>query len=823
MRSLLGDLRFALRLMARDRVFAAGTVLTLTICVGANAAIFAVVRSVLYRPLPYAEPGRLVFLYDSFPGAGVERAGTSVPNYLDRLALTNVLESQALYGARGVDVGRAGSAERVRAMEVTPSFFRVLGTYPVRGRSFTEAEGTPGQERKAVLDYGYARAAFGSAEAAPGRELSINGQPYQVVGVMPSGFAFDDPDVRIWLPLAFSPRDRSEDRRYSQNHDEIGRLAAGSSVERAGQRIEALNTANLERAGALKPMLVDAGYRTRVVPLAADLVRDVRRPLELLWGGVLFVLLIAAVNITNLVLVRASGRAKELAIRHALGAGRGRVARQLLTETTLLTAVGAVLGVAAGAAGLKYLAAAGLADLPRGNEIRMDWVVVFVTLGSATLLGLATAAVPLVHLAGIDVCDALREEGRSGTAARGSRLFRRTLVVAQVALAFVLLIGAALLLASFRHLLAVDPGFAPAHVLTGRVNPPDVRYPGDNEVRTLAARMLAGIRGLPGVAAAGITTGLPFGGNNNSSVIVAEGYVPAPGESVISPNNISVSPGYFEAMGIALKRGRPFNDGDGEGAPRVIVVDERLARKFWPDADPIGRRMLLPRRPSDLIQPGPDAPWMRVVGVVGTVKMRGLGGSADERLGAYYLPFAQDPSSGIAFAVRTRTDPASIVAAIRRVVADIDPALPFYDVRTMPERVERSLNPRRAPMLLSMAFGGVALLLAAIGIYGVLAHQVGLRSREIGIRMALGGDPASILRLVLVEGVSLVAVGLLIGGTGVLALKPIISSQLFGVGPLDPIVLGSVVVLLAAVAGLAAFAPARRASHIDPVVALTGR
>jgi predicted permease len=820
MRNLLGDLRFALRLMARDRVFTLGAVLTLMICVGANAAIFAVVRSVLYRPLPYPEPRQLVLLYDSFPGAGVERAGTSIPNYLDRLPLKTVFESQALYRSRGLDVGTTGSAERVRAMEVTPSFLHVLRTSPVRGRDFAESEGTPGQHRKAIVDFGYAQATFGNPDTAVGRDLRINGEAYQVVGVMPRSFTFVDPDVRIWVPLAFSDEERSEDRRYSQNHDEIARLAPGATIGQATPRVDALNAASVERAGQLKAMLVATGYHTRIVPFADDLVADVRRPLQLLWGGVLFVLLIAAVNITNLVLVRASGRSKELATRHALGAARGRVAQQLLTETTLLTAVGALLGVGFGAALLRYLSAGGLAELPRGSEIRMDGVVVAFTVGVATLLGLATAAVPIVHLAGIDILHALREEGRSGTAGRGARLFRRSMVVVQVALAFVLLIGAGLLLDSFRQLMAVDPGFRAANVLTAKINPPAVRYPDDNASRSLGARALEGIRRLPGVQAAGITTLLPFAGNNSSSVIVAEGYVPAPGESVISPNQIEASPGYFEAMGIPLKRGRLFTDADGPGAPGVIIVDERLARKFWPNADPIGRRMLKPDRPEDLAHPGPNAKWLRVVGVVQTVKLQGLGETTEERVGAYYTPFAQEPSTFITFAVKTTGEPGQAVAAIRRVIADVDPAMPLYDVRTMPERLERSLNPRRTPMLLSLAFGAAALLLAAIGIYGVLAYQVGLRSREIGIRMALGGDPASILRLVLREGLALVAVGLVAGGAGVFALKPVIASQLFGVGPLDPVVIGSVAALLVTVAGAAAFAPARRAARIDPISAL---
>lgn len=820
MRTLLSDLRFALRLMTRDRAFAVGTILTLALCLGANTAIFAVVRSVLYRPLPYAHPDRLILLYDSFPGAGVEHAGTSVPNYFDRQSMKDVFESQALYRSRGVDVGTGGAAERVRAMQVTPSFFRVLGRWPVRGRAFSEAEGTPGQHRKAILDHGYAQKTFGSAEAAAGRQISINGESYEVVGIMPPGFAFVDADVRIWLPRAFTPEERSEEERYSQNHEAVGRLAPGATLERARHRVEALNAANLDRAGPMKAMLVGAGYRTVIVPFDEELVRNVRRPLQLLLGGVLFVLLIAAVNITNLVLVRTSGRRKELATRQALGAGRWRVARQLLTETTLLTIAGALLGLGVGAAGLRGLTAIGLGDLPRGNEIAMDWVVVGFTAGLALVLGVCTAMVPVVHLAATSVTAALHEEGRSGTAGRGARLFRRGLVVAQVALAFVLLLGAGLLLTSFRQLLAVEPGFRPAHLLTGMVNPPRSRYADDAALRAYANRALDRVRQLPGVEAAGLSSSLPFGGDYSSSVVLPEGYVAKPGESVISPNRIGASPGYFEAMGIGLVRGRLFSRQDTADAPGVIIVDDRLARKFWPNTDPIGRRVLQPRSVEDLTRPGPTSRWLTVVGVVRTVKLTALADAGDERPGAYYLPFDQEPDAGIAFAVRTHGDPVHATGAVRRVLADIDPALSFHDVRSMADRVERSLTPRRTPMLLSLAFACAALLLAAVGLYGVLAYQVALRSREIGIRMALGSAPSAILRLVLLEGAALAGLGLLGGAAGIVALRPVISSQLFGVSALDPLVIAAVTALLGGVAVAACLGPARRAARVNPVVAL---
>ena len=427
----------------------------------------------------------------------------------------------------------------------------------------------------------------------------------------------------------------------------------------------------------MKAALINAGYHTKLVSLEADLVRNVRGALQLLWGGVLLVLLIAAVNITNLSLVRATGRTKELATRQALGAARRRVVRQLVTETTVLTTLGGLLGLLAGAWSLGVLSALGLADIPRAHEIRMDGVVVAFSLGLALLLGIVVGAVPALHLSDMNVSVVLREDGRTGTAGRGARYTRRALVVAQVALAFVLLIGAGLLLASFRRLLAVDPGFQAEHVLTGRVSPLETAYPDAASLRSYTSRALERIRALPGVEAAGVSSFLPFGRDNSSSVIIPEGYVMAPGESVVSPNQLYVTAGYLEALRVPLKQGRYFTETDAPPAPGVVIVDERLAKRFWPNTDPIGRRMYLPSSSEDVVKPGPKAVWLRVVGVVGSVKLRGLVEGEDARAGAYYLPYAQDPSRGIGFAIRLRgaSDPASVTAAVQRTLASIDPEL----------------------------------------------------------------------------------------------------------------------------------------------------
>jgi predicted permease len=819
--TLRRDLRFAVRLLFKDKGFAATTILTLALCIGANTSIFTVVRSVLLRPLPYPESHQLVFSYDSFPGAGVERAGTSVPNYLDRLALSDVFDSQALYRSSGLRVGEGASAEGVAAMEVTPSFFRVLRARAVRGRLFTEEEGRPGHEHVALLSSAFAQRLPGGIGGIVGTTLRLNNEPYTVVGVLTEDFSFGNPEVRIWIPLAFTDEQRAEDERYSQNHDEIGRLAAGATLQQAQARIDALNGRNVERAGPLKSALLNAGYHSKLVSLEADVVRNVRAALQLLWGGVLFVLLIAAVNITNLALVRASGRLKELATRLALGAARRRVVRQLITETMLLTIVGGALGLALGVWSLDTLTSLGLADMPRAHEIRIDSTVIAFMLGLAVALGLVVGAVPALQLADMKLGSVLHDEGRTGTAGRGPRYLRRVLVVAQVALAFVLLIGGGLLFASFRQLLAVDPGFKAEHVLTGRTSPLQARYPDGAALGAYTTRALESIRALPGVEAAGVSSFLPFSWDGNSSVIIPEGHVMAAGESVVSPNMLRVSPGYLEALRVSLKRGRLFTDADTASAPGVVIVDERLASRFWPNADPIGRRMYLPDRPEDVVKPGPDTVWLQVVGVVAAVKLKGLAEGEDARVGAYYLPYAQKPQRGIGFAIRTNGDTTTLTAAVRRVLASIDSETQLFDVFTMPERVERSLNPRRTPMLLSLAFGLVALLLASVGIYGVLAHQVSQRTREIGIRMALGSDAKGILGLVLREGVALILVGLSAGLAGALALRQVIASQLYGVGALDPTVILSVTGVLGVASLAACLGPARRATRVNPVTALS--
>jgi predicted permease len=819
MEHLLQDLKFAGRLLVKDRAFTATALLTLGICIGANAAIFAIVNSIVLRPLPVPDSRRLVLLYNSYPNAGVERGSTAVPDYYDRLRETAVFEEQALYQVSGMTVGGEPDPQRVIGMSVRPSFFRILRTRPLRGRIFNEDEGEIGRDRVAVLSYAQSQQLFGGADAAIGREVRVNGLRWTVVGVMPRSFYFEDPDVRLWVPLAFRPEQKSDDARHNNSWTMIARLKPGATVKQAQQEIDTLNARNLERFPQFRQILVNTGFHTVVAPLQDDLVRNVRSTLFLLWGGVLFVLAIGAVNVTNLALIRSTSRTRELATRHALGAALTRLTLQLLTESVLLTLAGGLLGLGLGYAGLRLLGTSVLGALPRASEISIDLRAVGFTAGLALVVGMVVGLVPMINLRQTNLAQAFREEGRSGTASRGPRLLRRVLVAAQVALAFMLLIGAGLLLTSFQRVSTLSPGFDALNLLTARATPPQSRYRDDAALRAFTDRLLSAVRAVPGVASAGMTTNVPFGGDFSNNGILAEGYHPLPGESLIAPYSVVITPGYVETMRVPVLRGRTFTASDTETSQRVAIVDERLARKFWPGADPIGRRILPPEKPDDLVAPPPDARWITVVGVVATTKMAGFV-STGEPLGTYYLPARQRPERGMTLVVRSAGDPTTLVPAIRQQLRAIDPELPLYSVRTMADRMNESLADRRTPMAIAIVFAAVALFLAAVGIYGALAYQVSQRRKEIGIRLALGSDARTIFGLIVKEGMSLMAAGLLAGLAGAFAIRRTLEAQLYGVGALDPVVLGSVGAMLVIVAFIACSLPARRATRIDPVIAL---
>jgi predicted permease len=814
------DLLTGLRMLGRDRSFSLTVALTLGLCIGANAALFAVVYNVLLRPLPVPEPERLVLMSNIYPKAGAgDSSNSGVPDYFDRRRAVPALEEQALFDHDNVSMGDDGQPARVLVANVTPSYFRLLRVPAVLGRTFTDEEGELGREHKAVLSDSLWRSRFAADEAIVGKDVRLDGQPYTVVGVMPRSLEAFDPGTLLWRPLAFTAEQKSDDARHSNSYWNVGRLAPGASVEQVQAQIDALNAANLERFPQYKELLLNAGFRTVVRGFHDHLVRRIRPTLYLLWGGALFVLLIGGVNVANLALVRARTRLKELATRLALGAARGQLARQLVLESLLLTLGAAAAGLALAALALRGLSAFDLGDLPHGTDIALGAPAALYTLALAALIGVAMGLVPVLSVLPANLTQVLREEGRGTSAGRGARALRRSLVVGQVAFTFVLLAGAGLLFASFRRVLAVDPGFVREGVLSASVVLPQSRYADDDALRRFTDEALRRVRALPGVSAAGATDTIPFGGRNNDSVILAEGYQMKPGESVISPSSVDVTPGYFEAMGVKLVRGRFFEDADRPDARPVIIVDEKLARRFWPGRDPIGRRLYRPTDINDLTAITDKTVFLTVVGVIGDVKLHDLT-EGDEAVGAYYFAMAQNTSRLLTFALKTSGRPASLAGGLRAAVASLDPELPLFDVRTMAQRADTALVDRRSPAMLALAFGGVALLLSAVGVYGVLAYLVTQRSKEIGIRLALGSSARAIFELVLREGLLLIGAGCALGVLGALALRRSLDGLLFGVRATDPLVVGTAAALLALVALTACALPARRATRIDPLVVL---
>jgi predicted permease len=810
--------KHAARSLWHDKTFALTVLLTFAVCIAANAALFAIVNSVVLRPLPIADANSILLMSNEYPKAGaVNTNNSSSGDYFDRMKEMPAFESVAVFRERNQTIELNGAPEQVKGMVVTPSWFRLLRISPALGRPFNDAEGEIGSEQKVVLSYGLWQQLYGGDKSALGRDLRISGKPYEIVGVMPRGFNFVNPDVRLWMPAAFTGEEKTV--HHSNNWANIGRLKPGATLQQAQAQVDALNAENLDRMPQFKELLINAGFHTDVKPLQDMLTAGIRGTLYLLWGGALLVLLIGGLNIANLAIARLARRRKEMATRMALGAGHAQLMRQLVLENLGLAFLGGVTGVALGAILLRTLSVVGLKNLPRASEVRMDLSVVLVSLALSLAAGLFVAMFLLASLSRISINDALHEDSRTGTTGKQSRGVRQLLVAAQIGFAFALLVGAGLLLASFRLLLHVDPGFKPDGVVTATVSLPRAKYPEDKQIRDFMNRALPALRAIPGVTLAGSAESIPLGNDHNDSVILAEGYQMKPGESVISPLNISISPGYFEAMGIPMVRGRAFEDRDNETVQRVVIVDEKLAQHFWPNQNPVGRRMYNPSDPKDLMKIDEHTQWYTVIGVARTLRYENLDGTGAP-FGAYYFPVSQNPSHGFTFVAKTSADLNSVVRELRSEIAGIDPDVAVFDAHSMNERIDLSLSSRKTSMVLANAFGGVALFLASLGIYGVLAYVVAQRTREMGIRVALGSTRGAILGLVLREGFKLVTLGLVLGIIGAVSLQKAVANEIYGVKPLDPLVLAGVMAVLAVVALAACAIPARRATRVDPIIAL---
>jgi predicted permease len=817
MEKFIREMKSAARSLTRTKGYTLTVIITLSACIAVNVAIFAIVNSVLLRPIPVPNAQQIVLMSNRYPKAGVpDQYISSSGDYYDRLKYVTALQDQAEFRFADQTLTINGMPEQARGMIATPSIFPLLQVQPLVGRAFTQAEGEIGNEQKVILSYGLWQELYAGNRNVLGRDLRLSGRPFNIVGVMPRNFVFINPEVRLWIPTAFTEEDKTA--HHNNNWYSIGRLKPGATIQQVQAQINALNAANLERFPQLKELLINAGFHTAVEPLQNMLVRDVKGLLYLLWAGAEFVLLIGALNVANLALARVSLRKKEVATRLALGAGRVRLTSQFLAENMLLAGLSCVLGVGLGAGVLRGLALAGLNHFPRANEVNISGNVIATAMLMAAAAGALITVLSVLGFPKQALQEVLRDDERTGSGSKSTRRVRQGLVVAQIGFAFSLLFGAGLLLASFRQLLDVNPGFRTKGIVTASISAPDTKYKDPVQQEALVNRALLSIRQMPGIVSAGATTTIPLGGNYNNSVIMAEGHVMQAGESVISPNRLAVTPGYLETMGISLLRGRDFQDSDNQNSPRVVIVDQNLAQRFWPNRDPVGQRMYEPGEHAQIIS-DEHTVWYRVVGVVRSVRLQDLSGTGNPT-GTYYFPFAQQASNSFTIAINTAADSASTIPAIRAQLAAIDPDLALFDVRTMAQREELSLSSRRTSMLLALAFGLLALFLAAIGIYGVLAYLVAQRRREIGIRVALGSTHSGIVKLVVREGFILVGVGLALGIIAAISFRSVIRSEIYGVGPLDPLVVGAVTVVFGIVALCACIVPARRAAQVDPMIVL---
>lgn len=806
------DIRVSWRSLRKDRGFAAAAVLTLAIGLGGHAAMLAAVNATLLHPLDVPEADRIYLMASQYPRMEASRVGvvSAPPDYYDRRTHVPALEDQAMYNFADGTLDSGGVATRMRGIVGTPSLLHLLRAPVAYGRLFVESEGTVGNDQAIILTDGLWRELYGGDPSVVGRVIRFSGRDLTIVGILPPDFEFGATDVRFYIPVAFTDRQRSDNARHSNGWISVGRLKPEATIEQARAQLAALDRVSVDFIPQMKPLLLNAGFYTSIDRLQDVVVRDVRGPLTLLWAAAFVVLVVGVANVASLAVARSRSRLSEIGTRLALGARRSDILRQFIVEGLL---------VSAGGMGAGLLLAFWLRSLPAamlvGREIPpIDAFVVAASAAAAVLAGLVVALVSAFPLVTLTPGALLQQGTRTGTRSRASRTTRRTLVVAQMACAFVLLVGAGLLWISMQNLLALDTGLRSEGVMTANISLPATRYTTPDEARGFATRSLETIGSLPGIAAAAITSAVPLSGNYQSGVVIAEGYIPKSGEPLVSAIRVAVTPGYFETVGTPLIAGRYFDERENDPSSRSIIIDEALARRFWPNGDAVGRRMFRPENPEQFTAMGPNTRWLTVVGVVRFAKLRGPA-AVEVTTGAFYLPYAVTAPRDFGYVVRSHVDSSTVIAALRSAVASIDREAPLFDVRTLDERTSLSLMSRTSTMRIASMFATVALFLSLVGLYGTLAYLVSQRRREFGVRVAVGGTPRHILGLVLREGLVLALAGVVVGGGAMFALRRALTSQLFGVGAAEPRVLVVITISLTAVAIVASLLPARSAARVD--------
>lgn len=806
MQTLLQDLRFGARMLIKRPGFTLIAVCTLALGIGANTAIFSLIDAVLLRPLAYAKPDQLVMVWEDATAIGFPRDTPAPANYFDWKTQNQVFQDVAALDQRSFNLTGEGEPEKLQAYGVTANLLPLLGVTPALGRNFLPAEDKPGAAKVALLSHQFWQSRYGGEGSIIGRDILLNGEKYSVIGVLPRGFQFGERYVRVWVPLGFSPSDLTN--RGNHFLQVVARLKPGVTVSQADADIKAIT----QRIAQQYPNDA-AGLSSAVVSFREEFTGEVQKPLLMLVVAVGFVLLIACANIASLLLARAAARQREIAVRAALGAGRFRLVRQFLTESVLLAGGGGVLGVLFAVWSFEFLQRLIPPSLVLQANLQLNPRVLLFTLAAALLAGVLFGLVPALQASRVNLNDALKQGGGRAGFSGGQRHFRHALVVGEVALALVLLIGAGLLLQTLYHLHGQYSMLQPASVLTARTVLPDYKY-GEHAQRVqFYTQVLERVRALPGVVSAGYTTSVPLEWKGGANGLSLEGKPNGPGASW-NANHRQVTENYLQTLGLALRSGRYFSAQDDEQAQPVVIVNETMAQKYWPGEEPLGKRFKLG---------GPDSkqPWLTIVGVVADVRQMGMDVAVKPE--AYY-PQRQIKSHAFFtprdLVVRTSVEPLTLAAAVRTAIHAVDPEQPVANLQPLSETLNSESAMRRTGMTLLVAFAVLALLLASLGLYGVLSYFVTQHTPEIGVRMALGARPGDVLRLILRQGMTLVLGGIATGLLSALALTRLMKSLVFGIGATDPLTFVLVPLLLCAVALLACWLPARRATQVDPLVAL---
>lgn len=814
MESILQDIRYSLRALKRTPAFTAASVIVLALGIGASTSIFTVVNAVLLRPLPYPESDRLVMLWETNPRFQI--AGDALPvtpgSFMDWREQNTSFEQVAAFGSSQLNLSGTGEPERVACASVSGKFFELMRIAPMLGRALNDEDEKPGAARVAVISYALWQRRLAGATEAIGKTLTLDGESYSIAGVAPEGFQFPragelpfatgiTTNTDVWKPMTLTDEFINR-KRANHQLSVLARLKAGATLEQARTDMKAI------AARAEQDIPDSKGIGVKLIPLAEQVVKNVRTGLLVLAGAIGLVMLIACANVANLMLARAAARTKEIAIRAALGASRFRIVRQLATEALLVGLASGLSGLLLSLWGVKSLLALAGSNLPRANEIAMDFRVVAVTFGMALLSSVLFGLFPAIGASKVNLSQSLKQ----GTTTRGTfhrNRLRGALVVAEIAISLVLLIGSGLMIKSLARVLAVDPGFRP-DTLTLRISLAGSKYPNANQQIAFFQDVNRRVAAIPGMQSAGLISAAPLGGGLYAGGFSIESQPAASEAQDQTADRRMVSPNYFNALGISIIEGRVFSDQDNQNSPGVAIISESLARRFLPNEDAIGKRIKLGGRDS-------TRPWLLIVGVCGDVRDTAL--ESDARP-CVYVPYPQFAVLSMALVARTAGDPKTVVSAIREEVWAVDKDQPITDVKTMSAYVSDSVAPRRSNAILLGAFATVALVLASVGVYGVIAYSVTQRVREIGIRIALGAESGDVIKLIVGRGLALVSVGIVIGLGGALALTRVMSSLLYGVRPTDPVAFTLVTFLMIGISMLASYIPARRATKVDPMVAL---